>query len=192
MRVMTQRRGLTLVEVVTAIVLVAALSAVVVPAVMQRVRSARAEADVAELENLRTAILLFYNDVGRVPKTVEYLYKIPVSPVDVCNNAISGLNSGRFRGPYVARHIQSLGPPSNAYALATNDSIDVNLSHVTINSQTAIQIRMIGPEKDIAEAMDLKVDGASDQNSGIITYTTGGLLGQSYTVFYNIPIKNQC
>lgn len=192
MRSMKGRRGFTLVEVITAIVLVAALSAVVIPVMMQRNRAARAEADIAELEGLRTSIMLFYNDVGRIPKTLEYLYKIPASPVDVCNNAIPTLNTNRFRGPYVSRHIYQLSPPAiTSYPLASNDSVETILTPTTVNSQTVIQITLYGPEKDIAESIDMKVDGSSDASNGIITYTTGGSLGQSYTVRFNIPVRSQ-
>jgi prepilin-type N-terminal cleavage/methylation domain-containing protein len=189
---MSGKRGFTLVEVITAIVLVAALSAVVVPVMMQRVRSSRAEADVGELDNLRTAITLFYNDVGRIPGTLAWLYVLPDTAKDICGRTIPTGNRNRFRGPYVARQIYALAPPVNTkYPLASGDSIDTVLTDVILNSQFVTQIRMVGPERDIAETIDMKVDGASDANNGIITYTTGGSLGQSYTVFYNIPMRNQ-
>jgi type II secretory pathway pseudopilin PulG len=190
-----RRVGFTLVEVVTAIVIVAALIAVTVPVFMQRSRAARADAIVAELESLRTSLFLFYNDVGRIPLRLDYLYTIPGSPLDVCTNAIPTLNVSRFRGPYVARPIYRLNPAGgvNSYLIATGDSVDTVLNPVTFNGVKVVQISVYGPEKDIVDLVDTKVDGAVDLNNGMISWASNNAspLLNEYTIKFNIPIRNQ-
>jgi prepilin-type N-terminal cleavage/methylation domain-containing protein len=136
------RQGFTLIEVITAVVLIAALAAVAIPVFMQRTRASRAEADVGELEALRTGLLLFYTDVGRIPATLEYLYKIPASPTDICGVSIPTLNQNRFRGPYVTRQIYQLGGGLTSYPLATGDSVETILTPTTINGQSVAQIAL--------------------------------------------------
>jgi prepilin-type N-terminal cleavage/methylation domain-containing protein len=185
------RRGFTLVEVITGIVLVAALSAVVIPTVMQRTRAARAEAIVSEFMNLRTGLLMFYNDVGRFPKTLEYLNAIPGSPVDVCNTTLQTINTARFRGPYMTRPIYHLTSGGiDSYPLATGDSVRTDLAKTTFNGIDVVQISIFGPERDIVELVDQKVDGAVDASNGEISWSGGGPILAQYTIRLNIPIRN--
>ena len=190
-----RRAGFTLVEVVTAVVIVAALIAVTVPVFMQRSRAARADAIVAELESLRTSLFLFYNDVGRIPLRLDYLYVIPGIALDVCTNTIPALNVGRFRGPYVSRPIYRLNPAGgiNSYLIATGDSVDTVLNPTTFNGVKVVQISVYGPEKDIVDLVDTKVDGAVDTNNGMISWASNNAspLLNEYTIKYNIPVRNQ-
>ena len=195
MRSVARRAGFTLVEVVTAIVILAALTAVTVPVFMQRSRAARADAIVGELETLRTALFMFYNDVGRLPLRLDYLYAMPASPFDVCANAIPTLNQGRFRGPYVARPIYRLNPAGgvNSYLISTGDSVDTVLNPTTFNGVKVVQVFVYGPEKDIVDLVDTKVDGAVDTNNGMISWASNNAspLLNEYTIKYNIPVRNQ-
>ena len=194
-RPLRARLGFTLVEIVTAVIIVAALTAVTIPVFMQRSRAARADAIVSELENLRTSLLLFYNDVGRIPARLDYLYAMPVSPFDVCAAAIPSLNSGRFRGPYVARPLYRLNPAGavNSYPLSTGDSVETILSSVTFNGVKAIQISVYGPEKDIVDLVDTKVDGAIDKDNGVIGWSSNNAspLENEYTIKFYIPVRSQ-
>ena len=190
-----RRAAFTLVEVVTAIVIVGALTAVTVPVFMQRSRAARADAIVGELESLRTGLFMFYNDVGRIPLRLDYLYAIPASPLDVCTNTIPTLNVGRFRGPYVARPIYRLNPAGGitSYLISTGDSVDTILNPTTFNGVKVIQINVYGPEKDIVDLVDTKIDGAVDTNNGMVSWASNNAspLLNEYTIKYNIPVRDQ-
>ena len=69
----SRRFGVTLLEVITSLVIVAAVSSVIIPTVFQRLRESRVDTIVAELKSLETAIMLFRQDVGRYPRRLEYL-----------------------------------------------------------------------------------------------------------------------
>src|SRR4051812_7443440 len=62
-----RRRGFTLAEILVSVAIIAILAAAVIPTVYGRIRSARADGDIAELQALQNGILLFYRDVGRYP-----------------------------------------------------------------------------------------------------------------------------
>lgn len=190
------RRGLTLAEVVVTMVIVAVLGAVLVPSVFVRTKVARADAIVAELNNLESGILLYRNDVGKYPGRLDYLSKLPGSGVtDACGNALSSTNQAKYRGPYVNRPITFLTPGSvDKYVLSTGDTVNGYMNFLpSFQGQRVLQIEVTGPELDVAKIIDAKVDGVENSAAGKLQYTpNGGSFGNTdmeELLVWVIPIR---
>lgn len=171
------------------------VAAVVVPTIYGRLRSARSDADIIEMRALQNAILLFYRDVGRYPRRLDYLNALPASNVvDACGNAISARNMARYEGDYLSRRIRMIDSTNGntKYALSTGDSIETLITRTTIatatgGSQQVLQILLYGPELDIAQDIDLKVDGSNDASGGIIHFV-GNPAPLEHIVKWTLPI----
>jgi prepilin-type N-terminal cleavage/methylation domain-containing protein len=195
-RTRRRRPGFTLAEVLVAFAIIAALVAVIVPVVMRQLAAARVNAIVAEMQAHQSGIMLFYRDVGRYPLRLDYLNVIPPNPtaLDACSNVISAQNVAKFRGPYINKTITLLNPGViNKYILSTGDSVESVLTRTTIvtvgGSQQVLQILVYGPELDVAQDIDVAVDGVINATGGIIQYV-GVTPPEDYIVKWTIPIKN--
>lgn len=194
-----RRSGFSLVEILLTVVIIALLTAVVVPTVMGRINSARGDAIIAEMQSLQNGILLYYRDIGRYPSTLEQLNGIVAGDVDACGTPLPSTAAGKYRGPYINKQINILDPPpapiNTRYQLATDDSIDTVLTWTTVTTtgtQQVLQILAYGPEQKIVEDMDMKVDGTLNGAGGIIHYV-GNPQPNEYIVKWTIPIKlNAC
>jgi prepilin-type N-terminal cleavage/methylation domain-containing protein len=190
-----RRAGFTMIEVVAAILIVAVVSAVIVPVVFARIKDARVTAITAEFYNLAAGVSAYRADVGRYPKNLTYLNSLPVSPTDVCDIALSAVNSGRFKGPYVNRTISLLNPVTMPrYVLSTGDSVEAVLTLVpSLGGQRVVQIWIYGPEADIADLVDIKIDGVAGASAGTLQYVDNGGAGVNLNMEkllkFNIPIR---
>lgn len=194
------RSGFALAEILIAVLIIALLAAVVVPTIYGRLSASRADAIVGEMQSLQNGILLFYRDVGRYPRRLDYLNVIPVAGgVDACGTAISAQNALKFRGPYINREIVMINPGGGItkYTLATGDSVESLLTRTSIvtptgGTQQVLQILVYGPEQGIAEAIDKNVDGNLDAAGGLIQYVVLSAPNE-YLMKWTIPIKlNAC
>jgi general secretion pathway protein G len=189
-------RGFTLTEVIVTMVIVAVLGALLIPTVFVRTKVARADAIVAELSNLESAIYLYRNDVGRYPGRLDYLNKLPSGTlVDACGNNLSAGNQAKFRGPYISRPIVLLNELSLPwYVLATGDSVNGFLNFLpNFQGQRVFQIEVAGPELDVAKIIDAKVDGVEGDNAGKLQYSDNGgagtNAGMEKLLTYTIPVR---
>lgn len=186
--------GFTLGEILVAVTIIALLAAAVVPTILGRLESSRADAVVVEMQSLQNAIMLFYRDVGRYPRRLDYLNTLPAGALDACGTTISAQNIAKFRGPYINRTITMINPGIGLtkYILATGDSVESLLTRTTISTFSGnlqvLQINVYGPEQNIAEDIDLKVDGVIDASGGIIQYV-GNPQPNEYIVRWTLPIK---
>ena len=192
-------RGFALAEILVAILILALLAAVVVPTIFGRLAAARADAIVGELQSLQNGIMLFYRDVGRYPRRLDYLNVLPTpasSALDACGTQLTPQAQANFRGPYINRGIVMINPAGGItkYLLATGDSVESLISRSTITTQTngvqqVLQILVYGPDQSTAETIDKNVDGNIDPNGGIIQYVAV----TPYIVKWTIPIRlNAC
>jgi prepilin-type N-terminal cleavage/methylation domain-containing protein len=192
-------RGFTLAEVLTAVTIIGLLAVVMLPIVLGRLASARADAIVTEMQSLQDALQLFNRDVGRYPQRLDYLSVLPTpaaSVFDACGTAISAQNQAKFRGPYINREIVMINPGGGItkYPLATGDSVESVLTRTTITNpvtggtQQVLQILVYGPEQDITQMIDSTVDGKVDGGNGIVQYAA--IQPNENTIKWTIPIKN--
>jgi type II secretion system protein G len=196
-------KGFTLTEVIVTMVIIGALAAVLVPTVFSRAKVARADAVIAELSNIESAMYLYRNDVGRFPYRVDYLYRFPTAFVpahpqlmDACATALSANNQAKYRGPYINRPIVLLNETTlPRYVLSTGDSVNAILSiQNNFQGQRVINIEVTGPELDVAKLIDAKVDGVEGASAGKLQYTDNGGAGANVDMekllTWTIPVRS--
>lgn len=104
------RRGFTVIEVLIGILLIAIMSAAVIPALMGRIRDAQTSALGQSLFSLSLAIFEYRKAVTAYPPQLVFLAARPLATTtDLCGNAIGATNANRWRGPYVSRELVAGG-----------------------------------------------------------------------------------
>ena len=178
------RRAFTLVEVMIAIALVAALAAVMVPTIRGRLQDAYENAIVEELTNLTAAVQAYRQDVGKYPPALDYLSALRASPVDRCGVALSASAQANWRGPYVSRAI----PNSSGYVVAQKDTMaDVITANSSGQPPVGIFIRIQGTDTMTAHNVDIKLDGLPIATQGQVRWA---ISGTSVFLDYIIPTKS--
>jgi general secretion pathway protein G len=85
------RSGLTLLEVMVVLAIIALIAGLATPRLMDSFGRAKARTAAIQMENLKGAVRLFYLDVGRYPSEAEGLQALLVAP-----NGVDG-----WIGPYL-------------------------------------------------------------------------------------------
>ncbi len=96
------RPGFTLIELLVVIAIIAALAAVVAPAVFRNVGDARSTAAKAQLEVFALALAQYRTDTDYYPTTSEGLAALRESPSDL---GVDGNDAAKWRGPYLMRPV---------------------------------------------------------------------------------------
>lgn len=102
----TKTRGFTLIELLLVLVILAALSAIVVPKFSNRSKDAKMTAAKTDIANLEVALDSFEIDTGRYPTTTEGIRALVVEP--------SNTNENEWKGPYLKRGVPK-DPWQNEY-----------------------------------------------------------------------------
>jgi general secretion pathway protein G len=77
------RSGLTLLEVMIVLAIIALIAGLAAPRLMDSFGRAKTRTAAIQMENLKGAVRLFYLDVGRYPSEAEGLQALLTSPQDV-------------------------------------------------------------------------------------------------------------
>jgi general secretion pathway protein G len=101
-----RRRGFTLIELLLVLVILAALSAIVVPKFSNRSKDAKVTAAKTDIANLEVALDSFEIDTGRYPTTTEGIRALVIEP--------SNTNENDWKGPYLKRGVPK-DPWQNEY-----------------------------------------------------------------------------
>ena len=86
-----RRQGLTLLEVMVVLAIIALVAGLGAPRLMENFGRAKARTATVQMESLRTALQLYYIDTGRYPSEAEGLQALLAAPQGLQN----------WRGPYV-------------------------------------------------------------------------------------------
>jgi type II secretory pathway pseudopilin PulG len=184
---------MTLIEVIVGITLVAALSAVTIPAMRGRMRDGSADAIVTEFNAVQAAVRAYRQDVGRMPPYLDYLIALPASPTDWCTmvgtppaRPLPAINKANWRGPYLSRTIGNL---DLFYTFADNDSVDTQVyrNAITVNGTgtNVSQLIIYGVDTATAHLVDSKIDGVDDPTAGQLRWTISGMQAK---LTYSSPI----
>jgi len=171
------------------VAIIAVIAAAIVPTVFGRLQGARADAVIGEMQSLESGIMLFYRDVGRYPRRLDYLNTLASGDLDACGAAIPSVNVAKFRGPYIDRSITLLNPPLvTKYLMSTGDSVESVLTRTNITTSTGtqrvLQISVNGLDASTLDLIDYKVDGAQNIDAGKIIISSGTILK------WTIPIRS--
>jgi general secretion pathway protein G len=189
-----RRRGMTLVEILAALMIVLIVAAVTVPAVKSRMTAGYGQALAAELSMLGQAVQTYHGDVGKYPPSLDYLSVLPASPGDLCGTALTAAAKGKWRGPYTSRNIPTVG--SGSYYLVNDDTIDIALSKnfappPSMANRNFLQITIHKIEQTTATVVDQTIDGGTtDFANGVVlwTQTTGaGVTPVRGTLTFQVP-----
>jgi prepilin-type N-terminal cleavage/methylation domain-containing protein len=173
-------RGVTLVEILIVMVIVATLAAVLYPSVAVQMRRGSSAALAGQLDNFRQAIVNYQQAVSKYPFRLTYLTTQPVAgDDDICGANLTNANRNAWRGPYVTQAING----------------DVQVGDVTIQNQLAyflitgqlgmLRINVTGVSQNTATDLEQQFDGTVDFNNGTILW---GVVGAG-TLTFQIPIR---
>lgn len=102
----TKEKAFTLIELLLVLVILAALSAIVVPKFSNRSKDAKITAAKTDIANLEVALDSFEIDTGRYPTSTEGIMALVREP--------SGVNEDTWKGPYLKRGVPK-DPWQNEY-----------------------------------------------------------------------------
>jgi type II secretion system protein G len=89
-KVIKKKKGFTLIELLVVIAIIIILAAILLPYIINRVEDSRISRMIGEIRTLKTAMLLFYNDLNLFPDTWNKLVvNTPPNP--------------NWRGPYIEK-----------------------------------------------------------------------------------------
>src|SRR5687767_7888771 len=107
---MSRRAGFTLPEILVTIAIIAALSVVTIPAVMNKLTAARAAALAETLDGINETVQNYRGNVGRYPRFLSQLSSKPATgAVEVCTGVQPDVNINQWRGPYTSRTFTAAG-----------------------------------------------------------------------------------
>lgn len=191
-----RRRAFTVLEVIIGIILIAAMSAAVIPALMGRIRDAQTSATAQTLAALSAAIFEYRKAVTSYPQQLIHLAQRPLdTSQDACNAAIGAANAANWRGPYISRELVAGG---------------INIGDATI-SNTLRRVPVVGPPASVTLFIDVvgadslsvldieaQFDGlpltVASPTTGTIRYTKAAIGAipaaptHTYNMSYGIPI----
>lgn len=99
-----RRAGFTLPEILVTIAIIAALSVVAIPAVMNKLTEARAAALAETLDGINKTVQNYRGNVGRYPIALSQLSAKPATGAkEICAGTVPDVNINQWRGPYTSR-----------------------------------------------------------------------------------------
>lgn len=105
-----RRTGFSLPEVLVTIAIIAALSAVAIPAIMNKLTEARAAALAETLDGINETLQNYRGNVGRYPIALSQLSAKPVTGAkEICAGTVPDVNINQWRGPYTSRTFTATG-----------------------------------------------------------------------------------
>lgn len=181
--VSTPRRAFTLAEVLIAIAIMAIAGAVVIPALMTKIRTASTAALSQTLFALSQGVFQYRRAVTVYPPSLMYLATTPLTTTtDACGTTQIGNNANSWRGPYITREVPSGG-------VQVGDALIENaLRRQVTASSTYLLIDVAGVERKVATDLESQFDtGTPDSTSGAIRWTNQAISYTAGSIVSNIP-----
>ena len=186
--------GFTLAEILTAVAVVALISAIVIPALYDQFTKGQAGRIGNDLLTVRTAIDNFYKDVGRYPSSVGQLTNAPAavstSQPPLVGPFYTAREVSRWRGPYLA--LDSVA----ALLTGSNFSIAPAFDSVTLAATGPARaaggvkymiVYVVSADTTTAVLVDNAIDDGNTQ-SGLIRWQKKGATGTDTLKLLAAPI----
>lgn len=162
-------RGFSLAEILVALVVIALLAAVIIPAATAHLAKGEAVRLAQDVTNIRTGIDQFYGDVHRYPGKVSDLTGPITGKTDINGNLYAAVLAARWRGPYMRSDTTSGVMPT-----ALNGSILNTLQKNTnTNAVDYVSVLITGLSLEDFNRIDPRIDGALDASGGLLRFKAG-------------------
>ena len=162
---MHRRAGVTLVELLIGLAIIATLAAILYPSVSVQLRRGQSTALANQFDNLRQAISNFDQNVTEYPRLLTQLTVTPVAgDDDSCGNDLSVAQRNSWRGPYLTQNI--VGNIVVGDAIVSNTMVRVDLG----GAQGLLQISATGVQPNTATDLEAQFDGNANFATGTILY----------------------
>ena len=177
----TQRRGLTLLELLAVLTILAALAAVLYPSVAVQIRKGQTTALADQFSSLREAIGNYRTNMTRYPRLLTNLTQQPVAGTqDACGNNVPNGILNNWRGPYLAQNIVGNFPVGDATVQNTTTR-----NPPTAAGAALLQINVNDVPLTSATDLEAQYDGNNNFTTGTILYDAG-----TQVLTFQIPIRD--
>lgn len=183
------RPGLTVMEMIVAMAIIAFLAAVMVPGMRSRQQAGDAAALVSTLRGLRQAIANYRDHTGWYPSSLVQLQALPgagdASLTNSCGATVAQATfNARWRGSYYGGLAGVGGVQVGAM------TINPTLARTELGGSRAfLRIQISDVNRRTAEYADATLDGGTFNGAtGAITWTETGSTGHG-TLYYNLPVE---
>jgi prepilin-type N-terminal cleavage/methylation domain-containing protein len=168
----SRRHGLSLVEVLVALAIIALIVAALFPTLMPRLRGGQVSAVASQLDYLRIAISNYRQDVRRYPRRLrELTYQLAAGDLDACGAPVSAANRARWNGPYVSRVIDGDFPAGDA---TIRDTLTRDPPTTSSGPLANLQVVVTNVDSAVARELERQFDGNDDFAAGSILWTPAG------------------
>ncbi len=177
------RFGFSLVEVLTALAIIAVLAAVLFPALNGKLRDSRTATIAQTTLGLSQAIAEFKRATSMYPSNLTQLTTAPTAgtTLNICGtgNTFSSTQATLWRGPYTSRDITANG------VVVGDATVNAGLRRVAVGSSTWIVLDIPGVEDKIVDDLEAQFDGggANSTTTGTIQMTDNSIASTTTSSF---------
>ncbi|MCX7758605.1 MAG: prepilin-type N-terminal cleavage/methylation domain-containing protein [bacterium] len=172
------RKGFTLIELLVVIAIIIVLAAILLPYIINRVEESRISRMTGEIRSLKTAALLYYNDLNVFPNTWD----------DLLTN---GPSNNQWKGPYIEKVTNSTNstwPSASPWRTDFGIMVQYNTNGFNFAGQSAYQftkaiaLQIYNPQigtgnNTITPSSLLKIDTELDDGNALTGLIVGGPAG---------------
>lgn len=180
-------RAFTLPEVLVTLAIMAALAAVLIPAVMSRLGNAEAAAVIDTLKQLRVASFAYRDNVGRYPERLAQLQARPSSTVgtlDVCDGTLPQVAIDSWKGPYIGQRFTETG------VQVGGSTVRNEIKRDPATTASLPEGFMIFEVDGVDEAIARQIDNAFDPlTSGAADFTRGSVTWASNLLRFWVAVR---
>ena len=185
-----RRAAFTVIEVVVATAILAALSAVIIPVVAEQIERRRVDSAITTLKNLADAVTAFRVNVGMNPGRLVHL-SAPITAMDVnsCGAAYGIPAANAWAGPYYTKQLLiSTGLPLSEDNLGRVQNAFGRTSAVGSTAGTLV-LEVSGITLEKVTEIDAAIDGDGGLTTGRIRWTTSPNPDGHVTMSYHVAIN---
>jgi prepilin-type N-terminal cleavage/methylation domain-containing protein len=185
------RIAFTLPEVLVTMAIIATLTVVALPAVMNKLTEARAAALAETLDGLNETIQNYRGNVGRYPRTLSQLSVKPTTgALEACQAVTPDVNINQWRGPYTSRTFTASG--TKIGDATVQDALRRVPSAVTSTSYGVLYVDVVDVDSVVASHLETSFDGTPfNYSAGTVWWSRAAPLpaGPVGTLSFGIPVR---
>ena len=180
------RPGLTMIEIIVAVAILAILTAAIAPTLLGVVDHKRIEASAESIEALTDAMSTMRDDNQDWPGRLSHLSTpITTSDLNICGVPYASGKVAQWAGPYIDRVVASTGVP-----LAIGTVSDLLVREIVSGNDGYLKVEVTGVTPDDALALDEYTDGDGSSTEGAVRWDEGAISPDGLvTVYYLRPIR---